>query len=102
MTCTFINHLFALKHITNIASLRVWWRFQAPKINPEIKHSGHARHDRENRLHSYRVTLTTKGEELAALVVESGLLVEERVFLESLGGKITQKLVQSLFDWGKA
>jgi hypothetical protein len=53
------------------------------------------------RLTSYRVKLTPKGKELAELVSESDLLTDERLFLQNIGRKVTQKLVQSLFDWGQ-
>jgi hypothetical protein len=45
---------------------------------------------------SYRITLTTKGKELANLVRDSDLLSDERLFLESVKNKVTQRFVHDL------
>jgi hypothetical protein len=48
---------------------------------------------------SYRVALTEKGRQLAAILADDDYLVDERLFLDSIGRKVTQKMVEALFSW---
>ena len=51
----------------------------------------------------YRVSLAKKGKELVAKLKEDqDLFAEEKQFLKNIGRKLTQKQVESLFDWGVA
>ena len=56
----------------------------------------------ESKPRQYRIVLTNKGKMLAEAVEEAGLLVDERIFLESLDKKVTQVLVDELLRWGHA
>jgi hypothetical protein len=48
---------------------------------------------------SYRIALSDKGHSFAAMLTEENYLVSERLFLERIGKKVTQKMVESLLDW---
>jgi hypothetical protein len=55
----------------------------------------------ESKAGQYRIALTEKGKALAEAVEDAGLLVDERIFLESLSKKVTQVMVDELLDWGR-
>ncbi len=55
----------------------------------------------EVRVSEYRIKLTDKGRAIAEAVEESVVLVDERIFLESLNKKVTQAMVDELLKWGK-
>jgi len=56
----------------------------------------------ESKVGLYRITLAEKGRALAEAVKNAGVLVDERIFLESLNKKVTQTMVDDLLRWGQA
>jgi hypothetical protein len=54
----------------------------------------------EARVSEYRIKLTDKGRAIAAAVEDTDILVDERIFLETLNKKLTQAMIDDILKWG--
>lgn len=45
----------------------------------------------------YRIALTEKGHQIATMLKEDDYLVDEQLFLDSIGRKVTQTMIEALF-----
>lgn len=52
------------------------------------------------RISGRSIKLTKKGSEVADVLIESNeILVEEKIFLEKLGKRVTEQIINAIFSW---